>query len=511
MESELFGHQKGAFTGATARKQGFFEVANGGTLFLDEIGELRPDLQVKLLRALQEKEILPIGFTRAIPVDVRIISATNKNIDEAISHGEFREDLYYRLNVINIHIPPLRERPEDIKPTAEFFFRKLQEEKHKLYLTIADSVWALLSSYDWPGNVRELRNTIESAVVLAKGDEILPEHFLKKEAHLLNEPGNQYQIVGKSAAILELMKQIGIVAPQDVTVLIYGETGSGKELVARNIHLNSKRSQAKFEARNCGAFSEQLLESELFGHEKGAFTGAIRQRKGIFEDADGGTIFLDEIGNTSLNLQQKLLRVLQEREFERVGGNETIKTDIRLIAATNKDLKEEVKQGKFREDLFYRLNVIPLHIPPLRDRKEDIPLLAHYFREKFSREHEKSIRDFDDKVIEIFKDYSWPGNVRELENAIERAVTYCEGADIIAEMHLPPHIVKERKDDDGISIFDSFLSIETFEEACNAFSKYFLEAKLKENDWNVKQTAERIKHARSKVYEKMKDYGIMRS
>jgi len=246
-------------------------------------------------------------------------------------------------------------------------------------------------------------------------------------------------IIGNSIAIRQTLDLVSQVAPSSATVLLTGESGTGKELVARAIHRGSQREKRPFIAVNCAALPETLLEAELFGHEKGAFTGATSQRQGRFELADKGTLFLDEIGETSPQLQVKLLRALQEGEFERVGGSRAVRVDVRVVAATNAELREEVKEGRFREDLFYRLNVIHVDLPPLRDRKDDVPLLAHHFLRKYATKNAKDIGGITKAAIDQLMIWDWPGNVRELENAIERAVVLCRG-DAIDIDELPPHI-----------------------------------------------------------------------
>ncbi len=245
--------------------------------------------------------------------------------------------------------------------------------------------------------------------------------------------------IGSSNSILMILEQALQVAPAKTTVLLRGESGTGKEVIAELIHRNSPRLHAPFVKVNCGALPESLIETELFGHERGAFTGAHAQRKGRFELAHGGTIFLDEIGEISLATQTRLLRVLQEREFERVGGSETIKTDVRLIAATNKNLENAIADGTFREDLYYRLNVFTMFLPPLKDRKPDILMLADHFIEKYAREHAKVVKRISTPAIDMMMSYHWPGNVRELENCIERAVVMCDDA-VIHGHHLPPSL-----------------------------------------------------------------------
>jgi formate hydrogenlyase transcriptional activator len=234
------------------------------------------------------------------------------------------------------------------------------------------------------------------------------------------------EIVGDSPGLQSLLARVSKIAPSDATALITGETGTGKELVARAIHKRSRRSSRAFVTVNCAATPSSLITSELFGHEKGAFTGALQRRLGRFELAEGGTIFLDEVGELPMETQIALLRVLQEREFERVGGNQTIRTDVRVIAATNRDLQAAIASGAFRSDLFYRLNVIPMQIPPLRERKEDIPLLVEYFINRYSRKAGKKIRTIEKQTLDLLQSYSWPGNIRELQNVIERSVVVCE-------------------------------------------------------------------------------------
>jgi len=255
----------------------------------------------------------------------------------------------------------------------------------------------------------------------------------------LQDSRRDRSIIGNALAMRQTMDMVRQVAPSNATVLLLGESGTGKELFARAIHNASGRANRPFIALNCAALPETLLEAELFGHEKGAFTGATARRQGRFELADHGTFFLDELGEMSPQVQVKLLRVLQEGEFERVGGTQTLRVDTRIVAATNKDLKGEVEAGRFREDLFYRLNVISIPLPPLRERKDDIPLLAHYFLTLYAGKNHKALAGISREAVEALMAWNWPGNVRELENAIERAVVLCRGDNIAAE-DLPPHI-----------------------------------------------------------------------
>ncbi len=316
------------------------------------------------------------------------------------------------------------------------------------------------------------------------------------------------QMTGTSPAMAKLKEQILLVAPSNASVLITGENGTGKELVARSIHFHSQRKEKPFVEINCAAIPEELIESELFGHEKGAFTGAVSQKKGKFDLADGGTLFLDEIGDMSLKTQAKVLRILQERKFERVGGNRTIEVDVRIIAATNKVLEEEIRAGAFREDLFYRLNVVPFTVPPLRDRLDDIPLLAEHFLDTFCKREGIGHKVITHEAMEALKGYLWPGNVRELKNVVERLVIMTPGATVDIN-HLPESIVSgELQREAGAGRLDGVLELNTLREAREEFEKEFILQKLEENNWNVSKTAEVIELERSNLYRKLKSYGI---
>ena len=303
-------------------------------------------------------------------------------------------------------------------------------------------------------------------------------------------------LIGKDPGMQVVYKMIEDVAHTDATVLIQGESGTGKELVARAIHEKSLREAKPFIVINCSAYPETLLESELFGHEKGAFTGAIRQKAGRFEQADGGTVFLDEIGEIAPSAQIKLLRVLQSQKFERVGGEQRMSVDVRILAATNKDLIKEVKKGHFREDLFYRLNVIPIQLPPLKKRRNDIPLLARHFLRRFAAEQGKDIKDFSSEAMRFLLDYSWPGNVRELENTIEHASVLAKG-DRIDATDLPSALYQA----------GTTASVENQSTILDS-EKQLLRDVLEECDWNKKEAARRLGISRSALYGKLRRYQI---
>lgn len=318
-------------------------------------------------------------------------------------------------------------------------------------------------------------------------------------AQMSSDLAKEYPMVGESVAMRALRKQISVVAPTDGRVLIYGESGTGKELVARAIHAQSRRAAAPFIEVNSAAIPEELIESELFGHVKGAFTGATAAKKGKFELADGATLFLDEVGDMSAKVQSKVLRVLEEQRFEPVGSGNSVTVDVRVIAATNKQLDLEIEQGKFRPDLFYRLNVIPFQLPPLRERLEDVPLLVEHFNESFSRAYGKTPKQFSSEAIAELQNYSWPGNVRELRNTIERVVIMHRSVKVGAA-DLPAH----GKDEPPAASF----RFPSFKEATDAYHREFIQRKLEEADGNVSRAAELMGVDRSHLYRRMRALGI---
>jgi two-component system nitrogen regulation response regulator NtrX len=341
--------------------------------------------------------------------------------------------------------------------------------------------------------------SLERIIVLVRN--AIEQRRLQEENQLLHtELGHRYRIVGESVPMKALRQQIAVTAPTNGRVLIYGESGTGKELVARSLHAASLRNKAFFVEVNCAAIPEELIESEIFGHVKGSFTGASEDKIGKFAKADGGTLFLDEVGDMSLRTQSKVLRVLEEQRFERVGSNQTLHVDVRVIAATNKNLEQEIARSAFRQDLFYRLNVIPFFVPPLRDRKEDIPVLARYFLAEFSAEYGKKTRELTDGAMEILLRYPWPGNGRELRNLVERLVIVCPQARIEPH-HLPPELFR------GVAESPQ-QPYSTLHEARSAYEREFILRKLQEHRWNMTQTASALGLERSHLYRKMKSLGI---
>ena len=370
------------------------------------------------------------------------------------------------------------------------------------YSSVETAVSALKKgAYDYltkPLDFDELR------LVMARA---MDHRHLKEENRILKERlGHQFDtqnIIGRSRVMVDLLETVAQVAPSEATVLVTGESGSGKELIAGAVHYNSPRKDEAFIKLNCAAVTETLLESELFGHEKGAFTGAHKRKEGKFRQADGGSLFLDEVGEMSLSMQVKLLRALQEMEFFRVGGEDLLKVDVRVIAATNKDLLQEIEAGRFREDLYYRLNVVTLTVPSMADRKEDIPLLARHFMERFSQKNRKDIKGFSPHAMDQMLRYGWPGNVRELMNAVERAVVmsrseYIQPEDLPLELqNLPP----ENAVDPSLKIPDEGVSLEKME-------KETILKTLASTSGNKSEAARRLGITRKTLRKKLKNYEV---
>lgn len=345
-------------------------------------------------------------------------------------------------------------------------------------------------------------NPEEISVVIAR----LVEHqrLIKENIRLRKELNKRFRfqdLIGKSSKMLKVIEMIKTVAPTRSTVLITGESGTGKELVARAIHDLSPRNGNPFISAACGAIPESLLEAELFGYEKGAFTGAVSQHKGRIEQADKSTLFLDEIGDISLKTQVNLLRFIQEREFRRVGGKDPIKVDIRIIAATNQNLEKMITKGEFREDLYYRLNVITIEVPPLRDRKEDIPVLAEHFLEKYSLDTGKKMYGFSDQAMRMLLEYDWPGNIRQLENTIEHSIVVASELEIKVD-DFPDYIIASKVEGTTkAAISETHQSLEELEK------KYILST-LKNNNWNIKKSASVLGINRVTLYNKIKKYQL---
>ena len=344
-----------------------------------------------------------------------------------------------------------------------------------------------------PADVDDLISNIRKAAELSK---VKIENEVLKDQIATLADGRKF--IGISQAAEELRQRAQIVGKTDSAVLITGETGTGKEVLANMIHRCSNRADKPFICVNCGALNENLIESELFGSEKGAYTGAGTQRKGRFEIANGGTIFFDEIGELSLNMQTRLLRVLQEKSFERVGGYETIKSDFRLITATNRNLKQEVAENRFRADLYYRINIIPIEIPPLRERPEDIPALCQNFLEAYSREMNKSVQTIDDETIKMLQRYNWPGNVRELRNVVERMVVLSH--DGMLDLDVLPEEIRDMLAEDKTE--------EALRTQTKAFEKEYIIKIMNKYSGNVAKAADEMQIARKNLYKKLNEYDI---
>jgi len=364
-----------------------------------------------------------------------------------------------------------------------------------------------LGAYDFiekPPDLNRLLLTVRNA--LDRG-ELETENRRMRQTITETSTGDLTPIVGESAAITDIKETIERVAPTEARVLITGENGTGKELVARWVHRKSNRNDEPMVEVNCAAIPSELIESELFGHEKGAFTGATQQRIGKFEQAHGGTLFLDEIGDMSLSAQAKVLRVLQEHKIQRVGGSRTVEVDVRVIAATNKNLQEEIEDGDFREDLYHRIGVILIDVPPLRERRGDIPLITEHMADRLARRNGIPPKTFSDDALKALQRYEWRGNVRELHNVLERILILTDGETVGAEdvqRCMGPQTSSSGPTYDLIHTYDAF------SDARDQFEKLFIEHKLDEHDWNVSQTAETIGIQRSHLYNKLNKYGIER-
>lgn len=372
------------------------------------------------------------------------------------------------------------------------------------YSSVDSAVEALKTgAYDY------LTKPLDFEVLKISLSRALEHSGLKAEnATLKSKMGVEYQlenIIGKSSPMKKLVEMLAMIAPSEATVLITGESGTGKELIAKSIHYNSQRKAYPLVVVNCAAITETLLESELFGHEKGAFTGADKRREGRFMQANKGTIFLDEIGETSPAMQAKLLRVIQEREIQRVGGEETLSVDVRILAATNRTLENEVKNGKFREDLFYRLNVVSLRIPPLRERHDDIPLLAQHFLEKYAEKNHKQGKGFSPLAMDMLLKHTWPGNVRELENTIERAVIFLPD-EHITEKELPSTITEAYAEKSDWVVPPS--PVAAANRPLEEIEKEAILATLGDNGGNKSETARKLGINRKTLHKKLKEYGI---
>jgi two-component system nitrogen regulation response regulator NtrX len=359
-----------------------------------------------------------------------------------------------------------------------------------------------MGSYDFlekPLEMDKLLLTVQNA--LNFGALQRENYFLKQKIE------KQYAFIGNSAPIKQLRQQIEQAAPTDAWVLIFGENGSGKEIVAREIHRLSTRKEKPFVEVNCAAIPDELIESELFGHEKGAFTGATSMKRGKFDTAHEGTIFLDEIADMSLKTQAKILRILEEQRFERVGGNKTIQVNVRVIAATNKNLEAEIAKGNFREDLYFRLNVIPFTVPPLRERKDDIALLSYYFLRDFTENRGRKRKTLDAEAIAALEAYPWPGNVRELRNIMER-LSIMAPTSTIGLKDLPPEITRDSNIPDLLPVKEEFLTLDSIKDAVASFERDYIVEKLRENNGNISKTAEKIGIARRNLTHKIKSYAI---
>lgn len=447
---------------------------------------------------VEDNDTMRLGIQETLKRDMYKIFVYD-NGPEALQKAEFELP---DIAILDLRMEPLNgieilQKLKEITPNIEVLMISA-------YGTVEDAVKAMkLGAADFltkPFSPDELRIRIEKLVQRIQNRKKLES--LSEHNRLLREEisGEFSEIIGTSKPIKEIFSLVEKISESDSSVLIHGESGTGKELIARAIHRNSLRNDKPFIKMNCGALNDNLLESELFGHEKGSFTGAIKQKKGRFELADEGTLFLDEIGDISPNMQVKLLRVLQEGEFERVGGEETLKTDVRIIAASNKDLQKSISENEFREDLFYRLSVIPVSVPSLRERRDDIPLLINHFLNKLKEKYNKKIKNISDEGLNALMSYTWPGNIRELENLVERLFFISSEDTIDAEL-ISSQLFKNVS---AINIYENM----PLEDALFTFEKNLIVQALKKNDGIKNRAAKALGINTSTLYYKLEKYGL---
>jgi len=448
-------------------------------------------------------DILLVDDEKSVRTTVALfLKKMGYHVDESPSGDDAIEKLktqFYDLVITDLIMKPtdgmeVLRMAKEVNPSTEALVMTA-------FGTVESGVQAIkLGAYDYiqkPFDKDEFIHVVEKALER--------KELLTEVEHLQNELKEKYSfenIVGKSNPMLDVLSMVSKVAHTDSTVLITGESGTGKELVAKAIHLNSRRKNRAFITINCGALPENLQESELFGHVRGAFTGAIKDKPGLFHEANGGTLFLDEIGETALSTQVKVLRFLQDGEIRRVGENEPVFVDVRLLAATNKDLQKLIEENLFREDLYYRLNVIPIHLPALRQRRDDIPLLTNHFFEKYKEKAKKKVTSISPEAMKILTGYDWPGNVRELENVMERAIILTNKNMLMPE-DLPAALQESHRrtpDED----MDIVLGEQTLEE----LEKHYILKTLEKYNWNQKKVSEVLDISTTTLWRKLKNYGI---
>ncbi len=439
----------------------------------------------------------------------RVLSAMLQKEGHEVVTARDGEEAIARLSKGNIHVvvTDLKMPKADGLQVLQYVQRNLPQVPVIIITahgTVDNAVHALKSgAFDYitkPFEKTDLINIIAKAV---KTENLARQDFPPPPT----EPG-RYRIIGQTQKMTAVYDIIEKVAGTPSTVLITGESGTGKELIAAALHHNSSRKKRPFIKINCAAIPRELMESELFGYERGAFTGAVGSKPGRFELADTGTLFLDEIAEVPIDMQVKMLRAIQEAEFERVGGVQTLKVDVRLVVATNRDLTKEVEAGNFREDLFYRLNVVPIHLPPLRDRKEDIPLLVHHFIDKFNSKLDRSVKEVSKDALNLVVNYRWPGNIRELENMVERGILFADGPTINVT-DLPAELVERSNLAPSAATIDEDTSMKDIvKQATAELEKDLIVKALKETNGNVTRAAKWLKISRKSLQNKMKEFGL---
>jgi len=502
-ESELFGHLKGAYTGAVSDTKGLFRAAEGGTIFLDEVTEIPPEVQVKLLRVLQDKRIRPLGATEEIPVDVRVLAATNRDINRELERGALREDFFFRLSGLTVHMPTLRERLEDIPDLVSHFIDLLNHKFDKNVAGIETSVLDQLMSHVWLGNVRELEQVIENAFLSAEADEINSIHLETHERPVRFSPASERQRIAfdqiewfQPVMTDKLTRQIQTIAQTPSGVLIFGEEGTGGQLVAREIHRQSRDEDDPYVMIYCDAITQENFERELFGDS--GRTGDKEPFLGYANQARGGTLYLREITSVPLPFQQRLYSLLDSQLFAlSENSNLPPASDTRVIGYTSEDLDEALETGRFSLILYARLSAFSIYLPPLREQKERYPEFVAHFLKMLGFVYKQQVFGVDDEVMELLLAYRWPGNFLEMMFVLQGAL-FSANFSTIRKDHLPDHILFAKQVEQQASDLEKLEDVELS----------LLQETLEKAGGNKAQAAQMLGISRNRLYRMLRKNSV---
>ena len=495
-ESELFGHKKGAFTGAVNETAGLFRSADTGTIFLDEITEIPLETQVKLLRVLQEKRIRPLGSTEEIPLDVQVIAATNRDLEQVLWNRSFREDLYYRLGAVTIYIPPLREHLEDIPELVAAFIQRLNQRLKRNILGVHPDIIQHLTKYSWPGNVRQLENVIENAYLFTKGKWITrlglkleedPQSLVRSTGEISTSLDPSEFYLPSNAMSTSLRRKIQSAAKSSAGVLILGEEGTGSHMVGREIHRQSTYAKGPFVIVYCDTIPPECFEKELFGSS--IFEDMQEPFKGYVHQAEKGTLFLHEVTAMPYRIQMLLFHLFNESRLRPTGFSRDLPKNLRIIAYTSQDLHQSLKEKSLSVGFYTRLSGLVIHIPPLREQKEKIPEFADYFVKFFATHQQRPVPQIHDQALASLMAYSWPGNLLELRFVIQGALTAANFG-TIQKHHLPDQLGIHWQTDGHTDTRGKLYDVE----------QALLQEALQKTDGNKTQAARLLGISRKKVY-----------